>query len=75
MSDFMEPETRKYLKKVMQTVFVGLFWMFANVVCGIFLELGFVEKSLSLGNIIYFTIALTTLVLLVRYFIKMWKNG
>jgi hypothetical protein len=73
MTDLIEPETKRYLKKIMQTVFVGLFWMFANVIVGIFLELGFVNNGLTLSNILYFSISFITLVLLVWYFIKMWS--
>jgi hypothetical protein len=74
MFDKIEPETRKYLKKVMNTLFIGLFWMFANVIFGIFLECGFVEGALSLKNIVYYGLALATLVWLIRYFVRLWGN-
>jgi ABC-type spermidine/putrescine transport system permease subunit II len=74
MFDKIEPETRKYLKKVLNTLFIGLFWMFANVIFGIFLEYGFVQGAFTLKNIIYYSVALTTLVWLISYFIKLWGS-
>jgi hypothetical protein len=74
MLDTIEPETKRYLKNVMTTVFVGLFWMFANVIAGIYFELAFIQGKLNIGNIIYFAIALVSFIFLVRYFIKMWTT-
>lgn len=74
MFDTVDPQTKLYLKKVMKTIFIGLFWMMANVVAGIFFELGFVDGTLSTANIIYFAISLITLVFLIRFFIKLWKG-
>jgi hypothetical protein len=75
MLDTIEPETKRYLKKVMQTVFVGLFWMFAQVIAGIFFELGFVQNGFSVGNIIYYILFIASLSWLIFYFYKMWKDG
>lgn len=75
MFDTIEPETKSYLKKIMTTVFVGLFWMFGGVIAGIFFELGFVENGWSIGNVIFYTSFLGTMIWLILYFKKMWKGG
>lgn len=75
MFDTMEPETKHYLKKVMNSLFIGLFWMFANVIAGIFLELGFIGKTVSTANIIYYSCLLISLFFLLRWYWRVWKNG
>lgn len=74
MFDKVEPEARHYLKQVMRTIFVGLFWMFAQVIAGIFFELGFVKGGLSTTNIIYYGIFIITLIALIFYFVKVWQR-
>jgi hypothetical protein len=74
MFDKVEPEARHYLKQVMRTIFIGLFWMFAQVIAGIFFEFGFVDGGLSTANIIYYTIFVITLVALIFYFVKVWQT-
>ncbi len=74
MFNAIENDTKIYLKQVLKTVFIGLFWMFANVIIGIFYEFGFVDNSLSIGNIVYFILAFISLVFLILYFIKLWRK-
>jgi ABC-type maltose transport system permease subunit len=73
MATVFDPETTAYLKRILNTVFIGLFWMMAQVVFGIFLEYGFIGSKISIANIIFYTILVISLAALVYYFIKIWK--
>ncbi len=75
MFDTIEPETRDYLKKIMKSIFVGLFWMFANIMAGIFLECGFVGQKLSTTNIIFYTVLFVSFLFLIRWYYLIWKDG
>jgi hypothetical protein len=71
----VEPETRIYLKKILKTMALSLGWMFANVIFGLALELGYVDGGVSVGNIIYYLFSVTCLVLLVIWLVKTWGKG
>jgi hypothetical protein len=74
MFDRVEPETRLFLKKIMNTLFIGLFWMFAQVIFGIFLEFGFIQNGFSITNMIYYTLLLASLAWLIYYMYKLWNK-
>ena len=70
--DKIEPETRRYLKKIFFTMVFSVGWMFANVVFGLALELGYVEGKWTAGNILYYAGSVIALGFLVRWLIKTW---
>ncbi len=72
--DAIDPETKAYLKRILNTVFIGLFWMMAQVVLGIFLEYGLLGESVSLPNVLYYAFFIITLFFLARYYIKIWST-
>jgi hypothetical protein len=71
---FMEPEVKAFLLLIIQTLSMALLWMLVNMTAGIYFNLAFFEKSPSLFNIIYYVFFLSTLFLLIKYFIKRWKG-
>jgi sterol desaturase/sphingolipid hydroxylase (fatty acid hydroxylase superfamily) len=75
MFDTMEPETKLYLKKIMRTIFIGIFWMFFHIIVGIFLEYSFINGKPTTANIIYYCILIISLFFLIRYFWQQWKHG
>jgi hypothetical protein len=70
----IEPEARAYLKKVLLTLSVGLFWMFANVVAGLGYGLALIEGGFSVTNIIFYSWLLLSLAALVVFFVKIWRR-
>jgi hypothetical protein len=70
----MEPEVREFLKKIVQSIFLGLFWLLINMTLGIYFELLFVDGRLRLSNIIFYLFFIGSLVLLIRFYIKTWKD-
>ena len=51
MSD-MEPEVKKFLQKVVSSIFLGMTWLTLNMTLGIFFGLLFVNDRLTVGNLI-----------------------
>ncbi len=74
MLQTVENDTKVYLKKIMTTIFVGLFWMFAHVIAGIFLGYALIGNKLNLGNYIYYSLLLVSFAWLIYYYIKLWKS-
>lgn len=70
--DKIENDTRRYLKRIFFTMVFSLGWMFANVVFGLGMELGYVSGKWTAGNILYYSGSLITLVLLIMWLTKTW---
>ena len=75
MPQGMEPDTKKYLLKVLNSLFVGLLWLSLNVLGGLYLWYGIIEKKLSLYNIFFFVWFLLSLLALLYYYYRTWKDG
>ncbi|RYZ00210.1 MAG: hypothetical protein EOO11_02390 [Chitinophagaceae bacterium] len=70
----MDPEMRKYLKKVLNTVFVGLFWMFFMILFGLVLGWAVpLRGGPDVFNIIFYVLCAATLAGLIRYYYRLWK--
>jgi NADH:ubiquinone oxidoreductase subunit 3 (subunit A) len=70
----MEPEARDFLKRVMQTVSVGLLFLLLHMTAGIYFNWAFFEAEPRIGNIIYYIIFLASLTALFYYYYKLWKG-
>jgi len=71
----MDPEVKKYFKKIINSLSVGLLWLLFNVTAGIYFKLGFIEKKVSAGNIMFYTFLPASLLLMLFYFYKLWKKN
>lgn len=70
--DRIDPEARRYLKKVFKTMAYSLLWMFANVIFGFALQLAYVEGKATVGNILYYVLSVAALILLVIWLVRAW---
>ena len=69
-----DQDVRDYLKKVMQTLFAGLFWLILNMTVGIFFGFLFITKKLSVGNVLFYCMFIVSLFILLRFCYSRWKN-
>jgi hypothetical protein len=70
----MEPEVRIFLKKIVSSVFLGLFWMMINMTLGIYYGLLFVDPKITLGNIIFYLFLPASLLALIWFYRRTWKS-
>lgn len=70
----IEPETRDFLKRIIQTVSMGMLFLLVHMTVGIYFNWAFFEGSPSIGNIIYYIIFSITLTALIYYFYRLWKG-
>jgi len=72
----IEPRVRTYLKKVLNSLFMGLFWMLLMMFFGLFLgwAIPFGGKVDQL-NIIFYCLFVLTLGWLLWYYYRVWRNG
>ena len=71
----MEPEAREFLIKIVKSLSIALLWMMTNMILGVFFDLGFVHSSITVFNIVFYVFFLSTLVALVWYLLKLWKEN
>lgn len=69
----MEPEVKKYFRKIMNSFFMGLLWLLTVVTAGLYFRLGLPEEGLHWYNILFYAAFLASFFLLLRYFYKTWK--
>jgi hypothetical protein len=75
MPQGMEPEVRKYLRKILNSLFVGLLWLSVNVLAGLYWGWGIINGKLSMGNILFYLWFLLSLAALLWYYYKVWKSN
>ena len=73
LSSGMEPDIKKYLSKLLNSMSVVLLWLLINAMLGIYLEWAFFDDGISLVNIIFYTWFLGSFIFVVYYLIKKWK--
>lgn len=70
----MEPETQDFLKRIVQTVSVGMLFLLLHMTFGLYLNWGFFEGSPTIGNIIYYIVFLASLAGLIYFYYRLWKG-
>ena len=69
-----ETDVKEFLKKIAQSVFLGLFWMLLNMTVGIFFGWMFVSGGITTANIIYYLFFTSSLAALIWFYVKTWKK-
>ncbi len=70
----MEPEAQDFLKRIVQTVSVGMLFLLLHMTFGLYLNWGFFEGSPTIGNIIYYLVFLASLAGLIYFYYRLWKG-
>lgn len=70
-----DPAVRKFFIKILNSISLGLIWILTGAIAGIYYELGFTSGKPLLTTIVFYAFMLITLVLLIFYLIKLWKNS
>jgi hypothetical protein len=69
----MEDDTRAFLVLIVNTMSLVLLWMMANVFFGIYIGYGFFEGSPSWENLLYYALAISSLVLILMRIKRKWN--
>jgi NADH:ubiquinone oxidoreductase subunit 3 (subunit A) len=70
----MEPETQDFLKRIVQTVSVGMLFLLLHMTFGLYFNWGFFEDSPAVGNIIYYIVFLSSFAGLIYFYYRLWKG-
>ena len=69
----MDPELKRYFRKILNSLAMGLLWFFFVVTTGLFFKLGIINNGIQWYNILFYFLLLVSLFLLFRYLYKSWK--
>jgi ABC-type glycerol-3-phosphate transport system permease component len=75
MPQGMEPEAKKYLLKVLNSLSLGLLWLALNVLGGLYWGYAIIEQKLSLSNVLFFAWFVLSLIALLYCYYRIWKNN
>lgn len=70
----MEPDAQEFLKRIVQTVSMGILFLLLHMTFGLYLNWAFFEGTPRIGNIIYYIVFLSSLAALIYYYLRLWKG-
>lgn len=70
----MDPEVKKYFRKIINSFFMGLLWLFVIVTSGLYFQLGFIQGKIEWYNYIFYGFFLLSFLLLIRFYYKLWRD-
>jgi hypothetical protein len=70
----IDPDTRRYFRKIMNSFSVGLLWLLSVSTAGLFLQLGMVRHGMRWYNYLFYFLFVVSFASLIRYFYKVWKK-
>jgi hypothetical protein len=70
----MEPDVKKFLTKIAATISMVLLWMLINSSIGIGMNYAFFDDKPRTGNYIFYAWFIISLILLIIYVRKKWKD-
>ena len=73
-SQGMDPEVKRYFKRIMKSFSVACFWLLAISTAGLFFKLAIVRDGIQWYNILYYVLSVITLMWLVIYLYKTWSK-
>jgi ABC-type glycerol-3-phosphate transport system permease component len=74
MSEGFEPEVRKYLFKILNSLCIGLLWLSLNVLSGLYWGYGIVKGKFSVSNVLFFIWFVLSLSALLYYYYRTWRK-
>lgn len=74
MESGWDPDVKKFLVRVLNSISLVLLWMIAGATAGIYYQLGFINNEHLIYTIIFYAALILTLVLLLRHLYKTWKS-
>jgi len=71
MEQGWDPEVKKYFKKILNTIAIGLFWLMMVLTAGLYFRLAY--HGTLIYTILFYAAVLISLFFLIRYYYQIWK--
>ncbi|HEY0751078.1 MAG TPA: hypothetical protein VGD26_07975 [Chitinophagaceae bacterium] len=69
-----DPNIKRYFMKIVNSFVYFFMWLFIFATAGLYFDLAITHGSLKWYNIVYYVVFIVSLVLLVRYLYRYWKE-
>jgi hypothetical protein len=69
----VDPEIKKYFRKIINSFSVGALWLVCIATLGIFFQLGFIANGIKWYNILFYFVFIISMLMLIRYYYRVWK--
>lgn len=70
----MDPEVKKYFRKIVNSFAAGLLWLMTVATAGIFFRLGMTYDGIAWYTILFYILSLITLLFLLRHLYRIWSR-
>jgi len=70
----MDPEIKRFFKKIINSFSIGLLWLLSMFTAGLFFDLGITHNGIKWYNIVFYIIAILSFIGLLFYFYRIWKK-
>jgi len=70
-----DKEIKKYFRKILYSISWGLIWLMSLLTLGIYFKLAFIGKNPIGYNILFYSFLVCSLVALIYYYIRVWKEN
>ena len=70
----MEPEAAAFLRKVGRSLTIGFLWLALNSIFAIKGDNAFIEGDIRLGNILFYTWFVISVIILIYLYKRLWKK-
>jgi len=74
MEQGWDPEVKRYFRKIISSFSVGLLWLMSCVTLGLYFGLAYRKDIPAVFNILFYVFLLVSLLLLLRYYYKLWRK-
>jgi hypothetical protein len=70
----MDPEVKRYFRKILNSFSWGLIWMLTLATSGLFFGLASFHQGIRWYNILFYAVGATSLAGLIYYLYKVWSK-
>jgi hypothetical protein len=70
----LDPQTKRYFRKILSSFFTGIFWMLIMSTLGFFFGMAIVDGGWRWYNTVFYVLFATSLFWIIRYYYRMWKD-
>lgn len=70
----MGPDVRRFFQKIISTLSWGLLWLMTAATAGLYFRLGLPDERPVYAMVLYYVLAVVTLLFLLRYYYHLWKK-
>ena len=70
----MDPEVKRYFRKIMNSFSLALLWLLSVSTLGLFFGLGIYHQGVKWYNVVFYVFAAGSLAGLGYYFYRMWRG-